>query len=366
MKDPATASILIPLGQTLLLGAFAYTLLLSMRNRLGLDVAFERLIIAFFGLVFFRDLAAGLNSLSEMLNTKLSEIPGIGLKELLSEALKKSSEESGLKFSVGNQFLGHILGVWGVIKAAIELVFLLIGFILKSAKAVLWELLLFTAPLACGVFPVFPRMLINICIYAVELCLWIPFLTLIERISGVAAKRYLDDFEGLGVQLIAIEVVAILLMCMIPTVVHRFLTGAFSGDFNAQQGLSSIPRKGIGIATKIARIAATKNPLAVAALVCLLPVRVNASENITLFSGFITKVRCEGRLLTSSIGNEQIVQLEALPKEVGCAVLLKPLSSTGKTNLILETSSGSVKTLVSLSSETPALGSLQVELKGQK
>lgn len=67
---------------------------------------------------------------------------------------------------------------------------------------------------------------------------------------------------------------------------------------------------------------------------------------IVLRPGFITKVRCQGRLLISAIGNDELVQLEALPKEIGCAVLLKPKSRSGQTNLYLETSAETVERAV--------------------
>lgn len=75
-----------------------------------------------------------------------------------------------------------------------------------------------------------------------------------------------------------------------------------------------------------------------------------ASDGVlTLKFGFVQKVPCKGRLYTSAVGNENLVRLEALPKELGCAVILKPISSTGQTNLILETSVGTVEKLLSIS-----------------
>ena len=63
---------------------------------------------------------------------------------------------------------------------------------------------------------------------------------------------------------------------------------------------------------------------------------------IALAFGFVTKITCEGRLLVSAVGNDAIVQVEALPKDVGCGVLIKPLIKSGTTNLILETSLGTI------------------------
>ena len=67
------------------------------------------------------------------------------------------------------------------------------------------------------------------------------------------------------------------------------------------------------------------------------------------------------RLLISAVGDEQLVELSALPRELGCGVLLKPKVDRGKTNLILETTSGTVNQVVEITKNTSRL--LEVELK---
>ncbi|MCC7441303.1 MAG: hypothetical protein IT285_06710 [Bdellovibrionales bacterium] len=69
---------------------------------------------------------------------------------------------------------------------------------------------------------------------------------------------------------------------------------------------------------------------------------------IRLYPGYVKRVRCEGRLLVSSVGSDTLVRLEALPKELGCAVLLKPLTQSGRTNLILETSTGTIERILEI------------------
>lgn len=69
----------------------------------------------------------------------------------------------------------------------------------------------------------------------------------------------------------------------------------------------------------------------------------SAVEVLKLKVGFVKKLTCEGRLFVSAVGNDRLVHLEALPKELGCAVILKPIGGVGETNLILETSTGTVK-----------------------
>ncbi|MBU6154133.1 MAG: hypothetical protein KGP28_07510 [Bdellovibrionales bacterium] len=66
------------------------------------------------------------------------------------------------------------------------------------------------------------------------------------------------------------------------------------------------------------------------------------ADTLRLKFGYVEKLSCKGKLFVSAVGNEALVHLEALPKELGCGVILKPLQRSGKTNLILETSTGTV------------------------
>src|SRR5262249_44365024 len=74
---------------------------------------------------------------------------------------------------------------------------------------------------------------------------------------------------------------------------------------------------------------------------------------IHLYPGYVTKVACEGRLFVSAVGNDQQGILSALPKEIGCGVLLKPVGGSGRTNLLLETSTGAVSRVLDISASKP-------------
>jgi hypothetical protein len=80
----------------------------------------------------------------------------------------------------------------------------------------------------------------------------------------------------------------------------------------------------------------------------LLLATFGAPELVRLYPGYVTRVQCEGRLLVSAVGNDSLVRLEALPKELGCGVLLKPVSTSGRTNLILETSTGTIERVIEI------------------
>lgn len=74
--------------------------------------------------------------------------------------------------------------------------------------------------------------------------------------------------------------------------------------------------------------------------------RASETGPVRLYPGYITRIQCEGRLLISAVGNDALVRLEALPKELGCGVLLKPAVGAGRTNLVLETSTGTIERLL--------------------
>lgn len=87
---------------------------------------------------------------------------------------------------------------------------------------------------------------------------------------------------------------------------------------------------------------------------------------VRLHPGYVTKITCPGRLLASAVGSDHAVKLEALPKELGCSVLLKPLSTLGRTNLLLETTAGSFTRIleVSPSGQRPTSRDLLIDLRG--
>ena len=99
----------------------------------------------------------------------------------------------------------------------------------------------------------------------------------------------------------------------------------------------------------------------------ILAVRAEAQENnLRLYPGYLTKIRCEGRLLVSAVGNDSLVRLEPLPKDLGCAVVVKPLAQKGQTNLLIETSTGTIERIIEITpaSILPTSGQLEYRLKG--
>ena len=86
---------------------------------------------------------------------------------------------------------------------------------------------------------------------------------------------------------------------------------------------------------------------------------------LRLAYGYVYRVRCDGRLLVSAVGNESLIRLDALPRELGCGAVLKPLQSSGKTNLIFETSAGTVIRAVEIVSRLEGGAGLEIDLTGR-
>ncbi len=91
-----------------------------------------------------------------------------------------------------------------------------------------------------------------------------------------------------------------------------------------------------------------------------------SKPTIRLFPGYISKISCDGKLVLSAVGNESMVRLEPLPSTLGCAVLIKPSTTSGRTNIILETSAGSIKATLDIRVGSPQPSDLEIRLKGDR
>ena len=78
----------------------------------------------------------------------------------------------------------------------------------------------------------------------------------------------------------------------------------------------------------------------------------NASD-LTLYFGFVTKVKCQGKLSASVIGNDALVKFEPMPSELGCGGFLKPLQQKGQTNFFIETNVTSSKAVIFVTDKLP-------------
>lgn len=242
----------VPVGRTLLLAAFGVTLIHAMRGKNDLALPFERLVIGILALIYFEEAAFQLGIVSDQL---AGVIANLGDREDLRKFLLDAFKNAAASTATSNGQQGISIpgaleqvwrtGIWGVMTSMVEGVFLIVSFVLECGQEVLWKLLLILFPVAAGAFPIFPRMLTNLALYAVELSLWNPILCLIEVVTGSVAKGHVTDQGSWGLYIVGVEVIAILLILLIPTVTHRFLSGAFAADFDAQDSAFSLIKNAI-------------------------------------------------------------------------------------------------------------------------
>ena len=233
-----TAGILNNASFSLLLGSFGVALLLSMRRGSGLAISFERLALGYL-VILFHGPALELLSL-------------LG-KDLEAFLLTKGSTEDLDKFVAGTLFdaasrnqsgttLGRMAnlltytaqivrtGVWGVLASGTELLFLMARFILEVGRDALWQIMVVLLPLSAAVLPLSPKVLVGMAVFAIELCLWLPMLAVINIACSEVARRYMQIPADIGFYVLALEIVAIALTCAVPVMAHKLITGSLSGS----------------------------------------------------------------------------------------------------------------------------------------
>lgn len=261
MKDSftLTASLLDSWGRILLLATFAASLIQAMRGEKDLTECFERLALATVFFVFYMTWANELNHLSTELSIQIKKYNDQdSLKALVLRGLDKASQVSYSNGSKGFNVPALIeqvwrTGVWGVMNSIVEFTFVLVDLLIECARETLWKLSLILFPLACGVFPVFPRIMTNMALYLVELALWAPLLCIVRTTTGSVAQVYLDQNGSLGLYVVGVELVAIILMLAVPSITHRLMNGVFSGDLNTHASLIGMTRKAIAAAQGVVR-----------------------------------------------------------------------------------------------------------------
>jgi hypothetical protein len=232
--------VFLPWGRALLLGSLGVLLLRVARGTEETYVVFERVIIGFIALSFFTSAVGVLNGLSAELSALVLRLRGSeDLRAFILDAFQRAAHEPGT--SGGTTFnIPSILeqawrtGVWGVLSVIVEWVYLLSSLLLEAARDVLWQLLWVLFPIAGGIYPLFPRILTNLAIHSVELALWFPLLDLVEIATSKVARGYMVKPGSLGLWVVAVELIAAGMILLIPSLTHRFVSGALSGDFDAQ------------------------------------------------------------------------------------------------------------------------------------
>jgi hypothetical protein len=345
---------------SLLLGSFGASLLFALRKGESVHLPFERLVIGFLAITFYIPMLGALSELGEQLRVFVSTL---GSKEALNTFISNALYSAATKFDTAHPLgttgnMGNYLlqifrtGVWGILSSITELIFVLAAFLIEVGRDALWEVILVLFPLGAAFIPMNPKIALGMALMAVELVLWLPILEIINIATSQVARRYSMDATDVGFRVLALELVAICLTFSVTIIAHKLVSGSLSGNLlepwkkTAAAGTAIV----MGAPRVIAGAAAgglTKGihkrlPIALLLFFGLSHESAFASNQINLKLGFLKKVNCKGRLYASGVGNESIVELEALPSNIGCGVILKPVRG-GTTNLILETSTGTIE-----------------------
>jgi len=246
---------LIPSGKILLLGSFGGRLVLSMRKKEPLDEAFLAFAAGLFALAFYPEAMQGLSSLGEQLAQWISHLGNPdGLKQLIVESLRSAAQAPAADGSATRLNLAALAeqalrtGVWGVVSAIADFIFLLAGFLLEVSRTVLWQITLFLFPLGCGLLPLLPGVFQGMLRTAVEITLWGPVLALIQVSTAAAARKYMLQAGSWGLYTVAVEILAVILILNVPKITHELLHGGLKAP-----GMSEY----LGVVT-VARMAVTR------------------------------------------------------------------------------------------------------------
>lgn len=344
---------------SILLGTFGVSLILAIRQGENVHIPFERLALAFLTIHFYLPILSGLHALGDELQILASQL---GSKETLDQFVANALYRSATGVDTSNP-LGHAAnllnyatqlfrtGIWAVLSSLTELIFALAAIALEVGRDALWDVLLIFFPLGAAFLPLSLRIPINLALMAVELVLWLPVLEVVNIATSRVARRYATNTGDLGFYVLAIEIIAITLTGMIPIITHQIISGtlnatitnpikpytSFGKAFLMKKAAAAMGAKIVGGAAK------RKNfVFLIAAASLLASAPLHAKETLTLRKGFLKRVECKGRLYASGVGDDSIVEMEVLPSNLGCGVILKPVAA-GSTNLILETSTGSIE-----------------------
>jgi hypothetical protein len=233
-----TAGLLNGAAYSLLLGCFGTAVLLSMRRGSGLVSAFEMLAFGYFSILFHGPALALLQDLGKSLEVFLLAHGSVSdLDKFVGASLADaaSKDKSGSAMGYVNNVLTYTAqivrtGVWGVLASSAELLFLLARFLLEVGRDALWQILVVLFPLSAAFLPVASKLFVGMALFAVELCLWLPMLAIINIACSEVARRYMQIPADIGFYVLAVEIIAVTLTFAVPVMAHKFVTGSLSGS----------------------------------------------------------------------------------------------------------------------------------------
>ena len=100
-------------------------------------------------------------------------------------------------------------------------------------------------------------------------------------------------------------------------------------------------------------------------LICLFLGQVTLAADpppIVIYYGYITQIHCKGTLYTSSVGSDELINLEPIPKNLGCGVLLQPEKDSGFTDVLLKTNTGDMHRIIEIKKSSRPVTPSQLEI----
>lgn len=222
-------AVFLPAGQVLLMGSFAYGLIKTMREDEDFSSVIETSLLAVLALTFYRDGAELVSRISGEFLALLKRVGGnADLMTQLAVALESAMQEQS-KSPTLQMFVTSIKGgVWGTLMLVSQFLFMVVEGVFRLSQQVFWNLILVLFPLAAGLFPAFPFLLKSLIIYAIELSLWLPVLTLINYCAGLAAASPEVSQAPFGIGVAITQILVVVMILNVPFLTHRIMTGALS------------------------------------------------------------------------------------------------------------------------------------------
>ena len=231
-------AMLDPIGQILFLASVGWAIFSVVRGKWSTEQAIISCLIGAMGLFFWHDAVDILQRVSDLLADFFkTKVDSRDFKAHLFDILQKNSiknqGDSAWKHISETVDAAFSTGVWAVLNSIIEFIFMAADLIIVVSQAVLTKICIVFLPIACGIFPLFPKMLMNILLYIFELSLWRPMLVIIHEVLLLVSKDLILKDSSFTFNIIVVEIVAIFLILGIPKFVDALLKGAISGDHSA-------------------------------------------------------------------------------------------------------------------------------------
>ena len=232
MVEVVRPDILVPIGRALLFGSLGVVIFHFIRGHSNATESAERLVLAVLAMALF---AAGVGLISSLAKEAETFVEGLaggnGLRAFLGRLMKLWNDATDSQKSGASRLAAGLAaievwrgGLWGILSLIVDAAFLIVMFLLKITQGVMWNLIIVFIPIACGLFPVMPRMLTSMTMYAIEISLWLPIGRLVDWTTGEIARHYMTANPTDGVFLIGSEILAIILIWKTPQITHRLVT----------------------------------------------------------------------------------------------------------------------------------------------